>query len=116
MSAINYDNRRFVSIQNTPNGEVNGDTIFDYHQDGAIVWAEYRGGGILRGQLMATVNEHGVLTMRYHHVNIQGVLMTGECTTTPEVLLDGRLRLHEVWRWTSGDQSQGVSIVAEIRD
>ncbi len=33
----------------------------------------------------------------------------------PEVLPDGRLRLREVWQWTSGDLSQGESVVEEVR-
>ena len=33
--------------------------------------------------------------MRYHQVNDRGELMTGVCRSTPEVLPDGRIRLHE---------------------
>jgi len=40
--------------------------------------------------------------------------MTGKCYSTPEVLVDGRIRLHEMWEWTSGDYSKGQSIVEEI--
>lgn len=115
MSKINYNERRFVSVENTPNGEVSGDTIFDYHQAGKIVWATYSGGSIVSGQLMALVDDNGCLDMRYQHVNTDGVMMTGECRSTPEILSDGRLRLHEVWQWTSGDQSSGTSIVEEIK-
>jgi hypothetical protein len=40
--------------------------------------------------------------------------MTGICRSTPEILPDGRIRLHEKWQWTSGDRSSGESIVEEI--
>lgn len=40
--------------------------------------------------------------------------MTGICRSTPEILEDGRIRLHEEWIWTSGDQSSGKSIIEEI--
>ena len=33
----------------------------------------------------------------------------------PEVLEDGRLRLHETWRWTNGDRSADETILDEIR-
>jgi hypothetical protein len=31
-----------------------------------------------------------------------------------EVLPDDRVRLHERWRWTSGDCSSGQSVVEEL--
>ncbi|MFN7927544.1 MAG: n-acetylglutamate synthase, partial [Blastocatellia bacterium] len=43
-----------------------------------------------------------------------GELMTGICISTPEVLTDGRLRLHESWQWTCGERASGESIVEEI--
>ena len=54
--------------------------------------------------------------MRYHHVNAAGELMTGVCRSTPELLPDGRVRLHERWQWTSGDGSSGESVIEEVRD
>lgn len=108
-----YDGKTFRSVTNTANGEVSGDTLFHYRQEGAIVWAEYGGGAIARGTLIATVAPDNSLDMRYQHVNTAGELMTGHCRTTPETLPDGRLRLHERWQWTSGDGSSGESIVEE---
>ncbi len=51
--------------------------------------------------------------MRYQHLNQKGELMTGKCFSTPETLSDGRIRLREKWQWTSGDFSEGESIVEE---
>jgi hypothetical protein len=114
MTPPNYHNRCFRSIANSPNGEVSGDTIFHYRQEGDVVWATYRGGAIVFGTLIAKVEADGVLDMRYHHLNQSGELMTGQCRSTPTRLPDGRLRLDEVWQWTSGDHSSGTSAVAEI--
>ncbi|WP_374755995.1 n-acetylglutamate synthase [Fibrisoma montanum] len=111
-----YDNKRFRSVVNTENGEVGAETVFHYHQDGNIVWADYAGGSIVKGFLLATVQPDGSLDMRYQHVNQAGDLMTGRCHSTPEPLADGRLRLHERWQWTSGDQSSGESIVEEFTE
>jgi hypothetical protein len=113
---INYDNRRFVSVANTDNGEVTSDTIFQYHQDGDLVWATYRGGSVVFGALIAKADDAGRLEMRYQHLNAAGELMTGLCRSTPERLPDGRLRLREVWQWTSGDGSRGESVIEELRD
>lgn len=111
---ISYDTKRFASVANSENGEVSGETIFHYHQSGNIVWADYAGGEIVRGMLIATVSEGGVLDMRYQHVNVRSELMTGKCISTPEVLADGRIRLHEKWQWTSGDLTSGESVIEEI--
>lgn len=114
-----YDNKTLTSLSNTPNGEVTADTTFHYHQDGNIVWAEYSGGSVVKGFLIATVREgaevEGTLDMRYQHVNKEGELMTGKCVSVPERLEDGRLRMRETWEWTSGDRSKGESVVEEVR-
>lgn len=113
---IDYDGRRFRSVSNSPTGEVGAETVFAYHQKGDVVWATYEGGAIRFGTLIAKVDGDGVLDMRYHHVNAAGELMTGVCSSTPEVLPDGRVRLHEQWRWTSGDGSSGESVIEEVRE
>lgn len=112
---INYDNRRFVGVSNSDTGEVSAETIFHYRQQADIVWATYSGGSIRFGTLVATVGADGCLDMRYQHVNHEGELCTGKCRSTPEVLPDGRYRLHEFWQWTSGDCSSGNSIVEELK-
>jgi hypothetical protein len=117
--APTYDGRRFRSVSNeaagTP-GDVGAETVFEYHQDGPAVWAVYRGGTVVRGTLVATADAAGVLDMRYAHVAADGALRTGLCRSTPETLPDGRLRLHEAWRWTGGAEGAGTSIVEEVVD
>ncbi|WP_246849116.1 hypothetical protein [Aquimarina sp. U1-2] len=52
--------------------------------------------------------------MRYYQVNDKNELMTGICESTPEMLENGKIRLYETWRWTSGDKSQGKSVLEEV--
>lgn len=40
--------------------------------------------------------------------------MTGKCTSKPEILENGKIRLHENWEWTSNDKTKGKSIIEEI--
>jgi hypothetical protein len=40
--------------------------------------------------------------------------MTGKCFSKPEILINGKIRLHETWQWTSGDFLSGTSIIEEI--
>lgn len=110
----NYNKKIFKSTSNTSNGEVGSETLFHYHQDGNVVWAEYSGGAILKGFLIAKVLDNDALDMRYEHINQVGDLMTGICFSKPEILSDGRVRLYEKWQWTSGDFSSGESIIEEF--
>ncbi|MBA4854083.1 n-acetylglutamate synthase [Emticicia sp. BO119] len=111
---LNFHKKIFRSFSNSANGEVGEETLFYYSQTGNVVWAEYAGGVIVKGFLIAKMLDNNVLDMRYEHINQAGELMTGKCHSTPEVLPDGRIRLYEKWQWTSGDLSSGESIVEEI--
>jgi hypothetical protein len=111
---INYDKRVFKSVQNSETGDVSAETIFYYHQMENLVWAEYSGGEIVFGNLIAKVAENSSLEMRYQHLNRKGELMTGKCVSTPETMENGKIRLLERWQWTSGDFSKGSSTVEEI--
>jgi hypothetical protein len=113
MTKINYDNKTFASIQNSATGDVGAETVFHYHQKDNLVWAEYAGGAIVFGNLIGKIADNETLEIRYQHLNQKGELMTGKCFSTPETLSDGRIRLREKWRWTSGDLSEGESIVEE---
>ena len=110
---ISYNNKTFRPIQNSGNGETSSETLFVYRQDGNILTSEYSGGNIIKGHLIGIVNAEGKIDMRYHQVNKNGEIMTGTCISTPEVLPNGKIRLHEEWTWTSGDSSSGNSIIEE---
>ena len=98
MTKINFDNKKIASIENSETGEVSGETIFHYRQKDSLVWAEYFGGEIVFGTLIAKVLENDCLEMCYQHLNESGELMTGKCFSTPEILSDGRIRLYEKWQ------------------
>lgn len=111
---LNLNNRKFSSIANTNNGDVGSQTVFHYRQEADLVWAEYSGGSIRRGSLIARWVEDGLLEMRYQHLSTDNEFKTGRCLSRPEQMPDGKLRMHEQWQWTSGDQSSGTSIIEEI--
>ncbi|MDO1500428.1 n-acetylglutamate synthase [Winogradskyella maritima] len=111
---IHYHNRIFKPVSTSSNAEVTEDTIFHYKQTEDRVQCSYKSKAILEGHLLGTVDEHGVITMVYHQINTKGELMTGRCTSTPEVMSNGKIRIHESWQWTSGDLSEGTSVLEEI--
>lgn len=111
---MDYNNKKFRPVENSANGETTGETIFEYKQKGNILTSEYQGGQILNGHLIGLVDKKGNIEMRYHQVNTKGELMTGICFSKPELTEDGKIRLYEDWKWTSGDESSGKSILEEI--
>ena len=111
---INYHNKIFRSIDNSASGEVDGQTQFHYRQEGKVIWATYEGGSIQFGTLVAKILADGSLDMRYQHVNTSGAFKTGQCHSIPEILDNGKIRLHESWQWTCGDYEKGQSIIEEV--
>lgn len=112
-STINYDGRKFVPKMNSENGEVSEQTIFLYHQNGSLLWAEYSGGDILKGSLIGSVSNSGELDFAYHHMNLDMQIKTGKCHSVPTVRENGKIELSEQWEWTSGDFSEGESLLVE---
>ena len=112
--AINYNERVFQSVSNTSDGDVGAETVFRYRQDGDLVWGTYSGGHVRFGTLLAIASPEGTLAMRYQHLTSTGEFKAGECSSMPELLADGRVRLHEQWCWTAGGVGSGTSIVEEI--
>ncbi len=111
---INYNNRKFKPISNSENGEISTDMVFHYKQSINVLTCKYSGKNIITGHLIGLVDENGIIEMNYHQVNKNGELMTGICKSTPEIMDNGKIRLHEYWQWTSQDKSKGNSILEEI--
>ncbi len=111
---INYNGRKFVSIENTENGEVSSQTVFEYKQEGKIISATYSGGEIIQGTLIGIVMEDGCVEFRYNHVNSKDEIRGGKCVSTPKILPDGRIRLHERWQWLDTEATEGSSIIEEV--
>lgn len=109
-----YDGRLFRPVNTSGYSETSADTIFRYKQRGDILTADYAGGDIEYGHILGLVDEDGRITMRYHHLNHSGAIMTGKCKSKPEILPNGKLRLHERWEWTCGTRSKGTSLLEEI--
>jgi hypothetical protein len=111
---IHYEGRLFRSVVNSDGGDVGEETTFQYHQQGDLVWGTYSGGSVRFGTLLATTDTFGNLEMRYQHITVDGRFKSGRCQSSPEILADGRMRLHERWRWTDGAEGEGTSVVEEI--
>ena len=109
-----YGGRLFRPVEISDTSQTGTDTIFKYEQNGDMVTATYSGGHVKFGQIIGRVDSEGILDMRYQHIDRDGALMTGYCKTTPEILPNGKMRLHEKWRWTCGHRAKGRSVLEEI--
>lgn len=108
-----YDGKFFVPQKNSENGEVDGNTVFAYHQKGNILWADYSGGEIIKGHLVGTVAQNGELDFYYLHLNEQKQVRVGVCHSIPQILDNGKIKLSEKWQWLNGDRSEGESVIIE---
>jgi len=111
---IHFGGRLFRVAKSSGNSQTGDDTIFKYDQRDSLITATYSGGEIRFGQLIGLMGENGLLDFRYHHVTADGQIRTGMGISQPELLDGNKLRLHERWQWTSGDQSSGTSTLEEI--
>jgi hypothetical protein len=109
---ISLDGRRFRAAVAAEGGEVDAETVFEYHEEGDLIWARYAGGAVRLGYLVG-VRRGDELEFRYSQLNTAGESSSGRCVSTLEILPDGRLRLHESWRWESREGT-GTSTVDEI--
>jgi hypothetical protein len=111
---INYNDKTFRSVSNSANGGVSNETFFYYKQQGLHITATYKGGNIVDGSLSATIDDAGNLSMRYQHINTNGQFLTGVCFSKPEIMPNGKIRLHGKWQRTCGDFGKGESVAEEV--
>ena len=109
---FNLNKKKFKTVSSSSNGDVSSETLFEYHQNGPIIWATYQGGTILFGALSGCI-ERNRLLFTYHHQNLEGEFKTGKCESIL-TLKDSKLILNEKWQWTCGDYSKGTSLLKEL--
>ena len=111
---INLGKKTFKALSNSDNGEVSDDTTFYYSQKDNIISVEYKGGDILKGNLIGKQLEDGRFEFVYHHINVDGKLKIGKCLSNATLLDDGKIKLQEEWQWLCDDLSTGTSELIEI--
>lgn len=107
---IHYGGRRFRAVRN--DGKVA--PLAHYHQDGDLVWGDFAGGEVRRGSLTGRSRPDGTLEFGYTMVLQNGEVVSGHCISTPELLPDARIRLHERYRRFTPTPSDGSSVIEEV--
>ncbi|QXP59450.1 n-acetylglutamate synthase [Olleya sp. HaHaR_3_96] len=94
---MNYHNKNFNPVTNSDHAETSAETVFKYKQNEPILTAKYSDEQIVEGHLIGIVDQKECIDMRYNQINVKGELMTSVCQSKPEVMANGKIRLHENW-------------------
>lgn len=108
VSAFNFHNKTFTLVENSKNGSATSKTIFEYKQEGNLVTADYLGGGITYGKIIARL-ENETLHMLYQCVTDEGELKAGKATAKVSLNKKNKLKLILDWEWLNGTGQKGVS-------
>jgi hypothetical protein len=111
---IDFNNKKFKALSNSENGEVSEDTVFHYHQDMELIWADYSGGNVINGFLVGKIQGTNNLEFVYQHVNSKMEIMTGKCSSKASKDNAGKIVLEEEWQWTCNNFSKGKSRLIEL--
>ena len=112
MSQINLNNKTFVLLENSENGQVNKETLFEYKQEANLVTAEYSGGSILKGAIIGRL-QGSELSMLYHCITSSNDLKAGKAIAQVSTNIDGKIELRLKWEWLTSDE-RGESLYIEL--
>lgn len=108
MTKFNFHNKTFYLIDNSESGKVNADTIFKYKQRENVVTADYFGGTIKYGKIIATL-DNDILNMIYQCVTTENELKAGKAIAKISLTKENKILLKLDWQWLNGDKEKGVS-------
>ncbi|HHT7630006.1 hypothetical protein SAMN05421675_2117 [Pasteurella multocida] len=110
---IDLNNKKFIALQNSENGEVSQQTCFHYFQQGKMIWAEYWGGEIAKGFLIGKWINETHIEFTYQHLNKKLENRFGRCVTLFQYTEQSKLLGIERWQWLD-TLEKGESQIIEI--
>ena len=108
MSEFNFNNKTFFLIENSENGKVNSETIFKYKQEGNLVTADYYGGIIKYGKIIAHLKNDN-LDMLYQCITTENELKSGKAIAEISLTKDNKMKLKLNWEWIGNKNESGIS-------
>lgn len=113
MTLYDFQNKKFALLSNSSNGQVNNETIFHYQQQGDLVTADYSGGSIRYGKIIAKL-EVDHLYMLYQCITTQNQLRAGKAIAKIGINELGKMKLELDWEWMGENPEKGKSEYIEI--
>lgn len=108
MNTIDFNHKTFLLVSNTANGKVNTETLFRYRQEGNLVTADYSGGTIIYGKIIALLVDTK-LQMLYQCLTTQNELKAGKATANISFADNGKMKLQLNWEWLNDNHQTGTS-------
>lgn len=108
MTEFSFNNKTFSLIENTENGKVNSETIFKYKQEGNLVTADYYGGTIKYGKIIATL-KNNTLNMLYQCITTENELKAGKAIAKVSLTKLKKMKLKLNWEWLGDKDESGIS-------
>ncbi|WP_299251805.1 hypothetical protein [uncultured Aquimarina sp.] len=108
MKDLNFNNKKFHLLENSENGKVNTETVFEYKQDGNLVTADYSGGTIRYGKIIAHLNANQ-LFMLYQCLTNDNELKAGKAIADITFTKKEKIKLTLNWEWLNEESEKGTS-------
>ncbi|GAA3603205.1 hypothetical protein Q4Q39_13865 [Flavivirga amylovorans] len=108
MTVFNFNDKTFSLIENSENGKVNSETIFKYKQKGNLVTAEYYGGTIKYGKIIAHL-KNDKLDMLYQCITTENELKAGKAIAEISLTNNNKIKLKLNWEWLENKNERGIS-------
>lgn len=113
MNNFNFNNKTFALLENSNNGKVDTETIFKYKQEGNLVTAEYYGGTIKYGKIIAEL-KGSELKMLYQCFTTDNQLKAGKAIAKISLTENSKIKLSLDWEWLNEENLKGKSEYIEI--
>jgi hypothetical protein len=110
---INFNNKTFALLQNTEGGQVNAETVFKYKQKGNLVTADYAGGSVIYGKIIAYL-EGDTLNMLYQCLTTDNQLKAGKALAKITKTTTDKIKLSLEWEWLNDSKTKGHSEYIEF--
>ena len=109
---VNFDNKKFRLLDNSSEGKVDSETIFYYKQKNELVTADYFGGSIIFGKIIA---QHigDTLHMLYNCYTTSKELKAGKAQAHISKSKEDKILLTLNWQWLENAKT-GTSTYIEI--
>jgi len=113
MKKINFNNKTFSLIENSEKGKVNSETIFEYKQKEELITANYYGGTIKYGKIIAVL-KNDKLDMLYQCITLDNELKAGKAIADITLTTEKKIKLKLHWQWLDNQGQSGISEYLEI--
>lgn len=108
MAKIDFNNKTFSLVANSYKGKASSETVFKYHQDGDLVTADYYGGDIRYGKIIALLKNEE-LHMRYQCLTTANELKSGKAIAGIRLTGKNKIKLKLSWEWLGELDRKGTS-------